>query len=211
MPTCKRGHIRRNGYWKKGYLRKAYTRKDKTKVKGAYVDRAWVPSTCIKDMGKPGKGPKILPPVGKELKLSRYGYSTKKTQMERRKSLVKASKSNNPLKVLRHLNLIRNYQADKTIKSTMAKDVTFLSGEYAKFKEQQGRAKRRTSKRKTSKRRTSKRKTSKRRTSKRKTSKRKTSKRRKSKKKAVRKVSKRRYSKKKTTKPKRKTSRQKKK
>ena len=51
-------------------------------------------SSCIKDRGSPGKGPKIIPPL-KKGKLSKYGYTDlkDKTNDERHAALKKAVKS----------------------------------------------------------------------------------------------------------------------
>lgn len=53
-----------------------------------------VKSSCIKDRGAPGKGPKLIPPL-KKGKLSKYGYSDlkNKTNAERHTALKKAVKA----------------------------------------------------------------------------------------------------------------------
>ena len=48
MKDCKEGEIKRVGY--------TYTKSNKVNVK----TKVNVKSTCIKDMGKPGKGPKLI-------------------------------------------------------------------------------------------------------------------------------------------------------
>ncbi len=45
------GTITRQGYWRKGYRT----------ATGKYVARAWVPPARIKDRGRKGKGPKVIP------------------------------------------------------------------------------------------------------------------------------------------------------
>ena len=106
--------------------RKPYTRADGTHVKGT--------TYYTTDRGKPGKGPKTLPPIPKEPShsLSQYGYKVSDAEAKRHKSLDKAAKDKGYLPVLRRLNLIRNYQPKEnaTIKQKMSKDVKYLSNKY---------------------------------------------------------------------------------
>jgi hypothetical protein len=120
--SCKPGQIRRNSY-KKG----SYTKKDGTKVKASYV-----PSGCVQDRGKPGKGPKILPPVSKNISLSKYGYHLNKPVAERQAALRKASKALATLEVERRLNLIRNYSKwEPTNYKKLSADVEYMKKMYA--------------------------------------------------------------------------------
>ena len=113
---CKKGYVLR-----KGYYRKSYVRKDGVKVKGSYV-----PPKCIKDQGKPGKGPKILPEI-KELNLGQFGYELKYSFEERKKALIKAIKKYDSLKVLRYLVLIRTYsKSNKKNYDKYTKDIKFI-------------------------------------------------------------------------------------
>src|SRR5947208_3391455 len=96
--TCPKGQIRRSSYKRKSYSRKG----------GITVKASRVKSTCIKDVGKPGKGPKTLPQPDKNNLLSRFGYKLKKNKNERQKSLKEASKKYGILPVLRRTNLIAN-------------------------------------------------------------------------------------------------------
>ncbi len=100
---CKKGEILRKGSIKKSHSRKTFSGK-KVSVK-----QSRTPPTCVKDVGKEGKGPKILPKLGDEIHLSNFGYSLKNTKQERQKSLKKASKKHGTLKVLKRTNLISNY------------------------------------------------------------------------------------------------------
>lgn len=116
--SCGSGKIRR----------KSYTRKDSKKR---------IPSACVKDMGKPGKTPKskrVLPEPGDKLHLSRYGYSTHKSDLERQKALMKATKDEPMLSVYRRLVLLSNYQSDQAAKKTMREDVEFMKAKYAQRK-----------------------------------------------------------------------------
>ena len=135
---CPPGEILREGYYRKGHPRKSYTKEDGTKVEGSFVSRTYVSSHCVKDIGEPGKTPKekqVLPEPD-EKKLSPFGYSITKTEETRQKALKKASKHyGNPLYILRHLNLIRNYQPEGSrADKIMSKDVKFMSKYYKKWK-----------------------------------------------------------------------------
>jgi hypothetical protein len=118
---CPKGKILRQGY-----VREASSGRPANYVK----------SSCVKDMGKPGKGPKTLPPIGDDLHLSKYGYKVHASSKQRRIALTNAMKDVGILPVLRHLNLIRNYQSDPVIKGAMTKDVEFLKQTYKMFKVQ---------------------------------------------------------------------------
>lgn len=142
MPTttkkksCPKGQIMR-----KGYTRKAYVKADGTKIKATRV-----PPICVKDQGAPGKGPKTLPPIKDKGFLTQFGYHLKLTSTERRSALRKAVRKYGGLAVIRHLNLIRNY--NKNNKSAHAKytsDLEYVSELYKERKEK-GTAKKSTKK-----------------------------------------------------------------
>jgi uncharacterized protein with PIN domain len=63
--------------------------------------------------------------------LRKYGYSTKLSHVERQKILKNAVKKEGELLILKHLNLIRNYQSTKLVKDKMTRDVNFLSKLYS--------------------------------------------------------------------------------
>jgi len=132
--SCPKGKIRRSSYMRKSHSRKSYRRSEGVHVRSSYVDRARVPSACVPDKGKPGKTPKskrILPKFSGELSLRHYGYTTSKSSAERHSALDKAAKATqNPLEILRHLNLLRNYQADPHAKEVLGKDVKYMSEQY---------------------------------------------------------------------------------
>jgi len=135
--SCPKGQIMRRSYSKKGHFRRSYRRSDGVKVKPAYISSSKVERKCVKDVGQPGKTPlsrQVLPKPGKELSLRKYGYSTDRSDAYRRKSLRRASKDHNELKVLKRLNLLRNYQADKHSKEVMSEDVKYMSRLYKKAK-----------------------------------------------------------------------------
>lgn len=109
---CKKGQI----------LRKAYTKRSGSKIK----------ASCIEDRGQPGHGPKTLPPLDKNLSLSRFGYKLDKPEKTRRSSLKKASKKYSTISVLKRVNLIRNYS--KSIPENydkLSNDVDYLKKQYA--------------------------------------------------------------------------------
>ena len=83
-------------------LRRSYRRRDGSRVRGSRVA-----AVCIRDLGKKGHGPKILPkPTSGALR--RFKYSTKKKPTARRRSLRRAVRSYGYQDTVAHLNLIRN-------------------------------------------------------------------------------------------------------
>lgn len=137
---CPPGQILR-----KGYSRKGHPRRSSKGRKGSFVSRSKVPASCVKDRGKPGKTRKqsrVLPKFSGKMHLSHFGYSTDKSASARQASLIAASKEFQPLEVLRHLNLARNYQADdpqgRATAKIMADDVKFMSEYYQQWKHDHG-------------------------------------------------------------------------
>jgi hypothetical protein len=135
--SCPKGQILREGYYRKAHSRKAYTKNGN--IPSSYVDKTYVPPTCVADIGKPGKTPqykRVLPKPTKNV-LGPFGYSIDKAIDTRHRALKRASKYYNPLEILRHLNLIRNYQPkDSRAEKIMSKDVDFMSKYYEKWKNQ---------------------------------------------------------------------------
>jgi len=101
-------------------LRKAYIRKFKTNVRergytvkrGSQVYRAYpksrstiVEAACIKDRGLAGKGPQELTPLRKG-ELQKYGYSYRKSDLDRHEALRKAAKEFGALGVYRKLDAV---------------------------------------------------------------------------------------------------------
>lgn len=82
--TCKRGEIKRS----------AFTRKNGTRVA----------ATCVRDMGKPGKGKKLF--TLKKGDLSKFGYSLKATEASRHRTLGKARKHFSYATLIRKLNAL---------------------------------------------------------------------------------------------------------
>ena len=130
MMSCPEGKIFKEGYEVQGYVR----------ADGTHVNSFSVGATCITDRGALGKGERILPPLGDELHLKSYGYSIDRSEQARRKALREASKDNDPLEVLRRINLIRNYQAKDRKNAENRKrfddDVEYMKDFYARWKKQ---------------------------------------------------------------------------
>ena len=82
--TCKRGQIKR----------RAFTRKNGTRVS----------ATCVRDMGKPGKGKKLF--TLKKGDLSKYGYPLKANEASRHRTLGKARKHFSYATLIRKLNAL---------------------------------------------------------------------------------------------------------
>jgi len=83
-----------------------------------------------KDVGKPGKGPKLI--EVEPGKLKKYGYSTKKSETARHRALAKAVKAYGALSVFRMLNaqvIFRKRQPDHA-KSVFIKDRDWIKQKY---------------------------------------------------------------------------------
>jgi hypothetical protein len=113
MPSsCPKGMIRRE----------SYNKKTGTKVK----------SVCVKDMGKPGNGPKlIVMPAEVVGLLGDFGYSLKKTHEERIKALKRACKKHEMLKILRHVNALRTlFKSNESYYKKLDKDMKWIQKHY---------------------------------------------------------------------------------
>lgn len=95
-PKCGPGQIVRDGY-----VRKAYSKK------GKRISKTIVKPVCIKDLGKPGKGPALIGPM-KHGTLGKYGYVdiVHKSADTRHKALKKAVSAYGWLSVFRKLNAV---------------------------------------------------------------------------------------------------------
>lgn len=113
MPSpCPKGMIRRSSYKKKSG----------TTVKSA----------CVKDMGKTGKGPKLITMSEKDIGiLSDFGYKLNKPHEERITAIKKASKKHPMLKILRHINALRTlFKSNETIYKKLDKDLKWIQKHY---------------------------------------------------------------------------------
>jgi hypothetical protein len=115
-------------------MRKGYSRKQYQKKNGTIISKTYVPSACVKDMGKPGKGPKTLPKPDNLVHLSKYGYSIHKSEKQRRTALQAAVKDYDTLLILRRLNLLRNFQAVPKNKEIFSKDVDYMKQLYSNIR-----------------------------------------------------------------------------
>ena len=106
--NCSKGQI----------LKKGYTTKKGTKVK----------PTCVKDMGKPGKGPVLFKiPKEDEGLLGNYGYELKFSHEKRTKAINKSIKSNGKLKVLKYLVALRTLnKSNQRYFNKFDKDVKYV-------------------------------------------------------------------------------------
>ncbi len=107
----------------KGMIRRAsYKKKSGTKVK----------SGCVKDMGKPGKGPTlIIMPAEDVGMLGDFGYSLKKPHEERVRALKSACKKYDMLKVLRHVNALRTlFKSNESYYKKLDKDMKWIQKHY---------------------------------------------------------------------------------
>ena len=148
--SCPIGKIRRSSYVRKAHERKAFSKKPSRgtpiKIKSSYINRTRVPSSCVPAKGKalvrgyktPARE-KILPELGKEISLGKYGYKTHNSEAVRHSALRKAAKAHGELKIERRLVLLSNYQADPEAKKIMKADVKFMSLMHAKHMREQGR------------------------------------------------------------------------
>lgn len=115
--SCKSGQIRK----------KSYRTKRGTKVR----------STCIKDKGLPGKGPKILPKPKSGI-LEKYGYKNIKnlTATQREEILEKAAKQLGYKDIIKHLTLIHNlsHRSNPEVAKLMKHDQEKISKIYKSHK-----------------------------------------------------------------------------
>ena len=111
---CKSNQILRSGY-----IRKTYTRKSGTKVKGSKVTAG-----CIKDRGN---DPRLIPKLKKGT-LTQFGYTTKKTDIQRHNALKKALKKLRYASVIHKLNAVKvlTKNTNPTASNTFDKDIKWL-------------------------------------------------------------------------------------
>jgi len=93
--SCPAGKIRRSAYMRRGYRTRS----------GHYVKKTAVSSKCIKNRGRPGKGPNVIGPLKKDA-LKRFGYSSKKSVAARHLALDRAVAAGNPKSVFYKLNAV---------------------------------------------------------------------------------------------------------
>lgn len=125
---CPPGYIERAGYTRRGFQRKGFIRKSGSRVRPTAVKPSEVPSTCIRDIGTPGKGNKI-PAVLEKGVLKNVGYDRVKdlTVQQRRSALMRAqTQIKNPLSLFRKLIIVSTMNKNKDPKlSKIFKDDAF--------------------------------------------------------------------------------------
>lgn len=119
VDKCPKGDIKRVGY---EYVKK----KSKKAVK--------VDETCVKDRGKPGKGPKLITMPEYDVGLlSDYGYTLKDKHDDRIKAIKKSLKDHSELKILKHLNALRTLQkSNEKLFKKLDKDLKWVQKDYEK-------------------------------------------------------------------------------
>lgn len=114
--SCSNKEIRRVAY--------SYTRKNGTKVS--------VPSTCIMDKGKPGKGIKLFTIPKEDIGLlADAGYALSNNHDDRVKSIKKSLKTHDKLKILRHINALRTLnKSNKKYYDKLDRDMKWIQSHY---------------------------------------------------------------------------------
>ncbi len=111
--------------------RKSYSYKKSSSNKNVKVS-----SKCIKDQGQQGKGPKIIKLPKEDIGiLSNFGYSLKSSYDDRIKSLKKAMKHVDELKILRHINALRTlFKSNEKYYDKLNKDLHWIQKHYKTIK-----------------------------------------------------------------------------
>lgn len=121
---CKQGEIKRASY-----TRQAYTRVDGVKVR-----KSFVPASCIKDRGLPGKGKKLINITDTGF-LRDHGFSVAKSAKERRSALIKAMNDvgeGGYSKVIKKLNAVAilNKNTNPEMYRKLRSDMKYLQQKY---------------------------------------------------------------------------------
>ncbi|HEY9703585.1 MAG TPA: hypothetical protein V6C58_14145 [Allocoleopsis sp.] len=133
MNRCKTGEILRSGYTRKAHTRKAFTKSNGVKISKTSVKSSKVPPTCIKDLGKKGKGKKILPKLEKGT-LSKFGYSSFKPESQRHDALKKALNKLPYATIIRKLNAVAilSKLVNPIVSYKFKKDIAWLRSKFGK-------------------------------------------------------------------------------
>jgi hypothetical protein len=111
---CPKGYIARHSYarrYKTSIRERGYTVK---KASGTTYkvypknETLYVPAACVKDLGKPGKGVPEGQGIGplRKGEMTKFGYSSKKSEEERHEALKKAVAELGPLSTYRKLDAV---------------------------------------------------------------------------------------------------------
>ena len=128
---CPKGQIPRASYVRRissNVASKGYTKKVRSgQIVRIYPKRksVFVESTCVKDLGKPGKLPEGAPKIGplRKGELAKHGYSYKLPETIRRAALEKAVREYGPLNTYRKLNAVSKL----TVKTSPVASAAFAS------------------------------------------------------------------------------------
>jgi hypothetical protein len=119
--SCGVGFILRKGYTRKGYFRSD----------GVFVEDTVVPAACIVDVGKPGKGVKLIKGDLEDM-LSPFGYKLALSDLARKKILMSAYDELDHLKLLKHLVYLRTLNKSReSLYDKLDKDVKFIQEMYS--------------------------------------------------------------------------------
>lgn len=136
--ACPPGQIPRAAYVRKissTVARHGYTKRTKSgKRIRVYPESKsiFVKSSCVEDTGKAGKGAQIIGPLRKG-ELSKYGYSYKLPEAQRRAALQSAVQEFGPLSTYRKLNAVAKLSAltNPNASSAFAADRNWIRKTYA--------------------------------------------------------------------------------
>jgi hypothetical protein len=136
--ACPPGQIPRQAYVRKistNISRRGYIKKIRKSGKTIRVypraKRTFVKSTCIKDLGKKGKGAPVIGPLRKG-ELSKHGYSYKLPETSRHASLERAVREYGALSTYRKLNAVAKLstRVNPTAASAFAADRNWVRSTY---------------------------------------------------------------------------------
>jgi len=136
--VCPPGQVARSGYLRKISTRihtEGYNRKTKTGKVVRVRPRTQtvrVKSSCIKDLGKKGKGSPRIGPLRKG-DLKKYGYSYKLPETRRHAALKSAVREYGPLGVYHKLNAVAKLTSSSapSAYSAFSKDRNWIRSHYA--------------------------------------------------------------------------------
>ena len=117
--------------YRRGSMVEAYAKENGTKI-----EPFWRHGSCIDNKGEPGHGMKIngVEEMNEGI-LRDLGYGLNKNEKSRHDSILMAMKLHSPLKVLRHINLIRTlHKSDPENYEKLTADFHFIQKEYKKIK-----------------------------------------------------------------------------
>ena len=95
----------------------------------------FIQAACIKNVGKPSKGPKLFGPL-KKGELAKHGYSFRRGEAERRAALKRALNEYGALGVFRKLNAVEKLtkRAAPAASSVFRKDRNWVRSSFGTLK-----------------------------------------------------------------------------